>query len=61
MQTATYIDLATQEAVRRRALDYIACDVPVGMTLDGHRRALAHPDRYADDPAGDYETTDGGW
>ena len=65
MQTATYIHKPTREAVRARALSYIACDVRPGVTLDQHRRLIAHAvrtgSRYPDDPAGNYETTDGGW
>ena len=41
MQTATYIDQSTREALRARAMSYIATDVPPGMTLDEHRRGLA--------------------
>ena len=41
MQTAAYIDQSTREAIRARAISYIAADVPPGMTLDEHRRGLA--------------------
>jgi hypothetical protein len=41
MQTATYIDQSTREAIRARAISYIATDVAPGMTLDEHRRGLA--------------------
>jgi hypothetical protein len=40
MQTATYIDHATRETIRARALSYVECDVAPGLTLDEHRRAL---------------------
>jgi hypothetical protein len=79
MQTATYIDATTREAVRARSISYIETDVAPGLTLASHRR-LRHAKggsatrmdrvkaavsrlslRYPDDPAGNYETTAGGW
>jgi hypothetical protein len=79
MQTATYIDAPTREAVRARSFAYIATEAAPGLTLAEHRR-LRRPTgasasrvgrvgrsiarlagRYPDDPAGNYETTDGGW
>jgi hypothetical protein len=79
MQTATYIDATTREAVRARSFAYIATEAAPGLTLAEHRR-LRRPTgasasrvarvgrsiariagRYPDDPAGNYETTDGGW
>ncbi len=38
MQTATYIDAATREAVRARSFAYIATDAAPGLTLAEHRR-----------------------
>lgn len=56
---------------------YIATDIAPGVTLDEYRRSLPRSEpsalrraagavrrtaaRYLDDPAGDYETTSGGW
>ena len=79
MQTATYIDTTTREAVRARSIAYMETDAAPGLTLAEYRR-LRRPagasasrmvavgrsvarlvSRYPDDPAGDYETTDGGW
>ena len=79
MQTATYIDAATREAIRARSMDYIETDLGPGLTLAAHRRprpagakvsrvarvgrsiSARLAARYPDDPAGDYETTAGGW
>jgi hypothetical protein len=38
MQTATYIDVTTREAVRARSMSYIETDVAPGLTLAAHRR-----------------------
>lgn len=38
MQTATYIDQATREAVRARSMNYIETDLGPGLTLAAHRR-----------------------
>lgn len=40
MQTATYIDEPTREAIRMRAISYIATDIAPGRTLDEHRGSL---------------------
>jgi hypothetical protein len=79
MQTATYIDATTREAVRARSFAYIATEAAPGLTLAEHRRLRRSAGasasrvarvgrsisrlagRYPDDPAGNYETTDGGW
>ena len=38
MQTPTYIDATTREAVRARSISYIETEVAPGLTLDEHRR-----------------------
>jgi hypothetical protein len=71
MQTATYIDRETQEAVRAGGVAYIATDVAPGVRLDEYRRRNAgHARRGAvalmrvaagfGRPA-TLETTRGGW
>ncbi len=64
------IDRSTTDRIRSASLVYIETTIPPGMTVADYRRT--RPDarrstlwlmasRYPDDPAGDYETTDGGW
>jgi hypothetical protein len=78
MRTASYIDGATTELVRNRAISYIHSDIEPGLALREYRRPAGSSRpapglrraargivrmaaRYADDPVGDYETTDGAW
>jgi hypothetical protein len=39
MRTASYIDEATSERIRARAISYVHSDIADGMTLREHRRS----------------------
>jgi hypothetical protein len=39
MRTASYIDGATNERIRARAISYVHSDIPHGVTLREHRRS----------------------
>ena len=45
MQTSTYIDTNTREAVRAHAIEYIASDVPQGRRLDEYARTVSERTR----------------
>jgi hypothetical protein len=78
VRTASYIDEATTERIRARAISYVHSDIEPGLSLRQYRRRAGGAGlgrsvqraarviarmaaRYADDPVGDYETTDGAW
>jgi len=47
MQTYTYIDANTREAVRAQAIEYIASDVPQGRRLDEYARTVSERTRHS--------------